>query len=451
MVFFSDELWPFQPGDPDAPIIQEEEKPEPAELVYERPPLYPKQRDAIFSPKRYSMIEASTKSGKTVGCLMWLWEQAVENGAPGRQFWWVAPVYGQALIAFNRLVSWLPEELIHVRRGASGEGLTITFLPNGAVLAFKSGERPDGLYGEDVWAAVIDEASRCREEVFFAVRSTLTATRGPIRMIGNVKGRKNWFYKLSRIAEKGDDEAMHYARINALDAVQGGVLDLKDIEDAKRVLPAAVFQELYEALASDDNTNPFGLGFIERAKMPDDDWMRRSRYRIGDPLTIPVAWGWDLARKQDWTVGVGLNIEREVCRLVRFQHKPWSDVIREIKHNTAKSAALVDETGVGDPIVEELVKEGDNYQGFTFSQRSKQHLMEELAVTLQQDTRPRYPDGIIGIELESFEYEYTRTGVIYSVPEGMTDDAVYALALANKAWHRRRSTQGSVGGAVVSL
>lgn len=35
-------------------------------------------------------------------------------------------------------------------------------------------------------------------------------------------------------------------------------------------------------------------------------------------------------------------------------------------------------------------------------------------------------------ELDIFEYHYTRTGVRYSAPEGMHDDAVYALALAHQ-------------------
>ncbi|GAG10318.1 unnamed protein product, partial [marine sediment metagenome] len=34
-------------------------------------------------------------------------------------------------------------------------------------------------------------------------------------------------------------------------------------------------------------------------------------------------------------------------------------------------------------------------------------------------------------ELEAFEYEYTRTGVRYSAPEGLNDDCVCALALVN--------------------
>ena len=34
--------------------------------VYQRPWLYAKQREAIFAPERYSLIESTTKAGKTV-------------------------------------------------------------------------------------------------------------------------------------------------------------------------------------------------------------------------------------------------------------------------------------------------------------------------------------------------------------------------------------------------
>jgi len=42
----------------------------------------------------------------------------------------------------------------------------------------------------------------------------------------------------------------------------------------------------------------------------------------------------------------------------------------------------------------------------------------------------RYPQGVIVSELDVFAYEYTRTGVRYSAPDGMHDDCVMALALA---------------------
>lgn len=70
-----------------------------------------------------------------------------------------------------------------------------------------------------------------------------------------------------------------------------------------------------------------------------------------------------------------------------------------------------------------------NVEGFVFTSPSKQMLLEGLAVAIQQG-EIRYPDGLLVTELEAFEYTYTRTGVRYSAPEGLHDDAVCALALA---------------------
>src|SRR5918912_674448 len=161
------------------------------EYRYVRPWLYPAQEQAIFCPERYAVIEASTKSGKTVGCIIWLLEQAI-LGKPGRNYWWGAPIYPQAKIAFRRLKRGLSHR--EVFRANESE-LTLT-LANGAVIWFKGADNPDSLYGEDVFAAGVDEASRWKEESWHALRSTLTATRGPVRIIGNVKGRRNWAYKL---------------------------------------------------------------------------------------------------------------------------------------------------------------------------------------------------------------------------------------------------------------
>jgi hypothetical protein len=205
---------------------------EPIQGEYIRPWLYDAQERAIFCAARYGVVEASTKAGKTVGCMAWLVEQAVLNGGLNRNFWWVAPVYPQAKIAFRRIKAGLPVGSYL----ANESELTIRLLAPMSTIWFKTAEKPDNLYGEDVYAAVIDEASRCREDSWIAVRSTLTATRGPVRIIGNVKGRTNWHYRIARRAESGDD-GYHYAKLTAYDAVAGGVLEAAEVEDAKRLLP----------------------------------------------------------------------------------------------------------------------------------------------------------------------------------------------------------------------
>lgn len=396
-------------------------------IVYHRPYLYPRQEEAIFYPRcrchghpaRFSAIEAGTKTGKTVGCICWLLEQAV-FGPPGN-YWWVAPVSSQAKIAFTRMKSYAPKDFLTSLMTPTP---TLT-LPNGNIVWFKSGEDPDNLYGEDVQAGVIDEASRLRQEAWWAVRSTLTATRGPLRFIGNVKGRHNWFYDIARRAEKGECGYGYY-RIVAADAVASGVLAAKEIEDAKRDLPENVFKELYLAEASEDGGNPFGGDRV-----------------IADcvqPLSVlpPAVWGWDLAKSTDWTVGTALDQYGKCCRFERFQ-LPWNDTINRIKHLTGSTPALVDSTGVGDPILEMLQKvPGSHYEGYTFGSASKQKLMEGLAVALQQRLVTIPPGAgaqkhVMQMELEIFEYVFTRTGVRYSAPEGYHDDCVCSLALAVEA------------------
>lgn len=381
--------------------------------TYQRPWMYPKQRAAIFTDARGAVVEASTKSGKTVACMVWLAEQAMAGG-PGRNYWWVAPIYPQAKIAFRRLKRGLPRELYV----ANESELTIT-LPNGAVIWFKGADKPDSLYGEDVYAAVIDEASRCREEAWHAVRTTLTQTQGPVRIIGNVKGRKNWAYKLARRAEAGTN-GWHYAKITAHDAVDAGVLAAAEIESAREDLPEDVFRELYEAEPTDDGSNPFGLDHIRACASP----------RLS--LAEPAAWGWDLAKSVDWTWGIAMDRAGGVCVSERWQG-PWEQTTRRIEDMTKGTPAWVDSTGVGDPIVERLREKCANLQGLKFTAQSKQQLMEGLAVAIQRH-EITFPEGLLVTELEEFEYTHTRTGVAYSAPEGMHDDGVMALALAVKAW-----------------
>lgn len=379
------------------------------EYTYVRPWMYDLQHDAFFNDYRYSIIEASTKAGKTVGAMAWLFEQAL-FGKDGQNFWWIAPIHAQARIAYRRMKRGLPEELFEPNESE----LTIT-LEHGPVVWFKSGDNPDSLYGEDVYGAVVDEASRVKEESWYAARSTLTATRAPVRLIGNVKGRKNFFYKLARRAES-KAPGMFYRKITAYDAVAAGVLDAEEIEDARATLPDHVFRELYLAEPTDDGGNPFGIDAIQ-AKIA--------------PLSneSATAYGVDLAKSQDWTVIIGLDIHGATCRFERFQ-KPWEETIDTIERVCGHVPTLVDSTGVGDPVLESLQRRGGrNFEGYKYSAPSKQQLMEGLSVAIQQG-ETSYPEGEIVNELEAFEYVYTRTGVKYSAPQGMHDDCVNALALA---------------------
>ncbi|SCM71549.1 conserved hypothetical protein [uncultured Pleomorphomonas sp.] len=384
-------------------------------FVFTRPWMYEKQRKAFFNNQRYSWIEGSTKSGKTVACIAWLFEQAIQ-GKPGWNYLWIAPIYPQAKIAFRRFKRGLPDEI-----WKANEAELFLTLANGATIWFKGGDNPDSIYGEDYHAAVIDEASRCKDEVWTAVRSTLTATQGPVRAIGNVKGRGNFHYRMCRLAEGGAPN-MSYHKITAIDAVAGGIVPQEEIDDARRQLPDHVFRELYLAEPAEDGNNPFGFSNIKAC--------------IGDMSDEPpVVIGVDLAESVDWTVAVGLDRQMRVCGVDRFQ-LPWPQTKQRLADLIRKTPALVDQTGVGKPVVADLQTVLSDVEGFQFTQSSKQELMGLLVVEIQQH-RVSYPEGVISQELEVFEYEHTRTGVRYTAPQGYHDDAVCALALACKAYRDR--------------
>lgn len=379
-------------------------------IEIEKPNLADYQKKILESKARYTITEASTKAGKTFSHLWWLFEKAHTPPKIGTNYWWVAPVYSQAQIAFNRMKRVVePSGLYKIN-----ESKLYIETPAGSYIHFKSAEKPDNLYGEDVYAAVFDEFTRAREAAWIALRTTLTATKAPCKFIGNVKGKGNWGYKLGLKARAGEP-GYEYFKITAYDAVNAGILDAAEIEQAKRDLPEHAFKELYLAEALDDMANPFGLRFLEKCLKPISK-------------KPAVAFGVDLAKSVDWTVVIGLDDEGNVSLFERWQ-SDWGQTRRRVIQLVGNAPAYIDSTGVGDPIVEDIQKECYQVQGYHFSQGSKQQIMEGLVVAVQNE-KVSILDGIMREEMESFEYEYSRTGVKYRAPEGMHDDVVCALALS---------------------
>lgn len=400
-------------------------------IPWRRPWLYPKQEAAVFAPQRFAVVEASTKSGKTLSCLIWILEQAM-LGQRGRNYWWVAPVNTQAVMAFDRMKLSIRPATAYT---AQEKPPRLT-LPNGTRIWFKSADEPDSLFGEDVYAAVVDEASRCKQESWIALLTTLSATAGPVRVIGNVKGRKNWAYKLGRRAEAGEPD-MAYAKLTAQDAIDAGIMPSHMPEEVQRAgIPYAAFRQLYYAEASDDEGQPFKPEAVKACVVPS----------LSDQPA--VVWGWDIAKSVDYTVGIALDAAGAVCGFHRYQ-RSWEDTVRHMLA-VSTAPALIDSTGVGDPVLERLqALAPGRFRGFKFSSQSKQQLMEGLAVAIEHQ-QLRIPEGPLVSELLAFEYQYSRTGVCYSAPEGMHDDCVCALALAVQQWAHQRPALTFLGNETVT-
>src|SRR6185436_11629408 len=153
--------------------------------------------------------------------------------------------------------------------------------------------------------------------------------------------------------------------------------------------------------------------------------------------------GLDLAKIADFSVLVIMNQERQVVHVDRFNKLDWELQVTRIKAATERynrALILLDSTGVGEPIYENLRRAGLRVQPYRFSTASKSALVNNLSLMLEkrQVVLPRYelcPELID--ELEAYEYSVTEAGTIRTnAPGGQHDDTVVALCLA--AWQLRR-------------
>jgi len=376
------------------------------------PKLYQKQYDAFFNEAKISITEGSTKSGKTLSAIVWQATKVLEDKL-GLPHHWIAPVYSQSKMAFDQAKVMFRE--VYVK--ANESDLSLHF-PNASIWVFKSGEKSDNLYGSGVGSLVIDEYTRLREESYYAAMSTTVATEAQVRLIGNVRGR-GWGWKLARLAQSGA-VGYSYHKITILDALKAGVVSLESYEKSKRDYPEDVFRELFLCIPRDDAGNPFGAKHIQDCIVPS----------LSQKQT--VCFGVDLAKSVDYTVVIGLDEDGTVTQFHRWQGD-WNKTRTTILNIIGNVPALVDSTGVGNPIVEDLQRYSEGVEAFNFSSSSKQRLMEGLVSGIQTHTI-HYPAGLISEELDNFEYVVTQTGVRYAAASGH-DDCVMALALAFKKLH----------------
>ncbi len=150
--------------------------------------------------------------------------------------------------------------------------------------------------------------------------------------------------------------------------------------------------------------------------------------------------GVDLAKYQDYTVITPFNLNYFIAYPQdRFNQIDWNLQKAKVEASARRfgnAKVWIDSTGVGDPVVEDLKARGVNIagedgKGFKFTETSRQNLLDNLAILLEQD-KIKIPDdeGLIS-ELESFKYEMTERGKIkVVVPQGLHDDRVMSLALS---------------------
>lgn len=381
------------------------------EIVLVRPVLHPAQQRVVDGRKRFNVLECGRRSGKTTLGV----DLAIDMGLDGKPVGWFAPTYKILADAWRELMAGTRDIAVKIDQ----QEHRIELLTGGVVECW-SLDTPDPARGRKYARVLVDEAGIARnlEEAWNgAIRPTLTDYRGDAWFFGTPKGQ-NYFHQLFTRGQQGHPEWVSWR----FGTVENPIISATEVEDAKRDMPRSVFEQEFLGIPADDGGNPFGLAAIRACVVPTAS------------TASPAVWGVDLAKSEDWTWAIALDGNGNVCRSERWQ-APWGATLERVSGlvNTSSARALVDSTGVGDAITEQLQSRcGSLVEGFKFSAMSKQQLMEGLAAAIQQRA-VTFADPALVSELECFTYEYTKTGVRYTAPEGLHDDGVCALALAVRA------------------
>jgi len=366
---------------------------------------HPAQRKVIRQAARFNVLQCGRRFGKTTLGM----QLAIETALQGKPVAWFAPTY-PSLLEVWKYISTTVKPIIKSSHRVDRQIVLVTK----GLIDFWSLTNPDSGRGRKYARVIIDEASVIPMlELAWqqTIRPMLTDFRGDAWFLGTPKGR-NFFHHLY-LKEACAAPGWKSWRMGTVD---NPFISEAEVADARRDLPQHVYEQEYLGVPADDGANPFGIDAIAGCLIPELS------------TGAPVVFGVDLAKSQDWTVICGLDVDGHICRLQRMQG-PWNLQLEKLAGCIGHTPALIDSTGVGDPILERLQQFCAQVHGFKFTSHSKQQLMEGLTAAIHR-REVGIVAGWIQEELECFEYQYTPTGVRYSAPYGLHDDGVCALALA---------------------
>lgn len=405
--------------------------------------FHSEQLRAFEGTERFKVLVAGRRWGKSAFLARWNLSGAMRDHLEGNggTAWVVYPTLDMGRPLWNEMQRVAPPGWITEVHGTERQMGYIVIRPfadrPASRIEFKSAQHPERLVGVGLRRVSLDEAGIMPESVYReSIYPALMDYEAPALLAGTPKG-KNWFYEMWL---RGQDP-LRRAELSI--GCYGGPTtqnpffnSIAEVEKARLEMPTRLFRQ--EILASFEDEGGLFRG-IERCFPVDRPRRDGLRWVYSDPLPT-VAMGVDLARVNDFTVIVGVDAKLRITYFDRFRRVDWpvqKERIKRAYQNLGGPKMLVDSTGAGDPVLQDLLRSGcSRASGFGFTAQSKPALLDGLSIEVQE-ARVTIPDEpVILNELRVFGFVDRRGKFLYSAPAGLHDDCVCALALAVRAGKR---------------
>ncbi len=390
-------------------------------LTFPRP--HTGQKRLLNERSRFNVVACGRRFGKTKFAEF---ELAAKTALDGHPFGWFAPNYKYLLEPFDEL----RRVLAPVISKANATDRRIE-LVTGGVIDFWTLEDRDSGRGRKYKRVAVDEAGFANDLAIsweMAIMPTLTDLRGEAWFLGTPKGR-NYFHSIFAL---GGDPLEAEWQSWQMPTSANPHIPADEIEKARLRLPERVFRQEYEAQFLEDSGGVFlGVNNCIGARVASAEPVDGESYRLG----------WDIAKTQDFSVVTVLDSQNRQVYFDRFNGVGWDIQLSRVAAVAAKYGArcTVDSSGVGDPIYDRLrqMLPGLTVTGFKFTASSKDQLISNLALMIEQRQIELMDIPVQTNELLAYEYTITKGGnITSSAPTGMHDDTVMALALAANSSHK---------------
>jgi hypothetical protein len=387
--------------------------------------------DAYQAGKQRIVIAAGVRWGKSSICAYIALKTFLEGISQIRRkkrdsvkIWIVAPSYELTQKVFAYIVKWY----LKIDPDASNR---ITYRPfpqikvaEGIWIQGKSATEPHSLLGEELDLIIFDEAAPTSPDIWQTYLSArLISRNGKVIFISTPFGQ-NWFWQEFQRARE-ENAAFNFTTLD-----NPTLENPERVKELERQLPTQVYKQNYEASFLPDAASIFPT--VEQIIKDNtlSDVKKDHKYVMGvdvgkheDYMAVCVI--------DTWNNNV-VYAERSKEILYPIQKARITAVAK--RYNNAR--IIVDSTGVGEPIADDLMREGlFVITDYKFSGKSKAKLVEKGIVFIEQKKVFIPPDEISGVplvsELKAYGYTLTEKGnVTYGAPRGLHDDMATAFLLA---------------------
>ena len=380
------------------------------------PSLHNGQHDVWDTKVRFRVLACGRRWGKTrLGSLM-----CIATALHGGRAWWVAPSYPVSAVGWRGI-----KELALQISGADIKKVDrMIVLPGGGTVQVRSADNPDSLRGEGLDFVTLDECAFIKEAAWTeALRPALSDRQGKALFISTPKGR-NWFW---RHWTRGNDSTEGEWQSWQFPTSANPFIPAEEIEAARRSLPERIFRQEYLAEFIDDAGGVF-RGVMDAATAEHQD------KGLPDHEYI---FGIDWAKHSDYTAIAVLDATTsEIVHLDRFSQIDYTTQLGRLEGLFIRfqpRTIIAERNAMGEPLIEQLQRQGYPVQPFTTTNASKAQAVDALALAFERQEIRIVNDPALISELQAFETTRLPSGLLrYEAPEGMHDDTVIAAMLA---WH----------------